>query len=187
MIFLNYIRNSFFIIFLGVIVLCFITSCGIYQPSDARKVPPGSKEKVKKNLEEGKGIVFGDAFGKNKSTSYQFASSNPVWRASLEILDFLPLANVDYSGGIISTDWYEEGTASDEAIKITVRFLTNEVRADGIKIIIHKRRCNAQNKCSVKKVESALENELRVAILKKAILYDKEFKKGKKKTKRKLN
>ena len=68
-------------------------------------------------------------------TSYQFASSNPMWRATLEILDFLPLSNVDYSGGIIITDWYNEGTSLDESIKITIRFLTNEVRSDGIKII----------------------------------------------------
>ena len=41
-----------------------------------------------------------------------------MWRATLEILDFLPLANVDYSGGIITTDWYNEGTASDESLKL---------------------------------------------------------------------
>ena len=104
----------------------------------------------------------------------------------LEILDFLPLANVDYSGGIITTDWYNEGTSSDESIKITVRFLTNEIRSDGIRIIVHKKRCNIQQKCTVKKISSALEQELQVAILKKAILFEKEYSKGKKKQKRKL-
>ena len=115
--------------------------------------------------------------GSDGGTSYQFASSNPMWRATLDILDFLPLANVDYSGGIITTDWYNEGTSVEESIKITIRFLTNEIRADGIKIIVHKKKCNIQQKCSVKKVSSALENELRVAILKKAVIYDKEYKK----------
>ena len=119
-------------------------------------------------------------------TNYQFASSNPMWRATLEILDFLPLANVDYSGGIITTDWYNEGTTSDESIKITVRFLTNEIRSDGIRIIVHKKRCNIQNKCTVKKISSALEHELQVAILKKAVLFEKEFNQGKKKQKRKI-
>ena len=188
MIILNNIRKKSFLIIFGFIFLSFITSCGIYQPSDARKVPPGSKEKIKKNLEEGKGVVLGDLFNTGKGgTTYQFASSNPMWRASLEILDFLPLANVDYSGGIISTDWYSEGTAADESIKITIRFLTNEVRADGLKIIIHKRRCNSKNKCTVKKITSALENELRVAILKKAVIFEKEIQKGKKRAKRKIN
>ena len=108
---------------------------------------------------------------KNKSTNFQFASSNPMWRATLEILDFLPLANVDYSGGIITTDWYNEGTASEESIKITIRFLTNEVRSDGIKVIVHKKKCNVQQKCTVKKISSALERELQVAILKKATIF----------------
>jgi len=107
-----------------------------------------------------------------------------MWRATLEILDFLPLANVDYSGGIITTDWYNEGTSLDESIKITVRFLTNEIRSDGLRIIVHKKRCNIQQKCTVKKISSALEQELQVAILKKAVLFEKEYKKGKKKFKR---
>ena len=87
-------------------------------------------------------------------TTYTFASSNPMWRATLEILDFLPLANVDYSGGIITTDWYNEGTASNEAIKITIRFLTKEVTADGLRIIVHKKKCNIQQKCTVRKISS---------------------------------
>ena len=117
-------------------------------------------------------------------TSYQFASSNPMWRATLEILDFLPLANVDYSGGIITTDWYNEGTSLDESIKITVRFLTNEVRSDGLRIIVHKKRCNLERSCKITKITSAIEQELQVAILKKAILFEKEGKKNKKKYKR---
>ena len=104
-----------------------------------------------------------------------------MWRATLEILDFLPLANVDYSGGIITTDWYNEGTASDESIKITIRFLTNEVRADGLRVIVHKKKCNTQQKCSVRKITSALENELQVAILRKAAIFEKEITKKKKK------
>ena len=174
-------------IILAVIAIAYLTtSCGIYKPVDARKVSPNAKERVKKNLEEGKGISLkGLTSGGGKGTSYQFASSNPMWRATLEILDFLPLANVDYSGGIITTDWYNEGTASDEAIKITVRFLTNEIRSDGIRIIVHKKRCNIQQNCTVKKITSVLEQELQVAILKKAILFEKEFNKGKKKFKRK--
>ena len=143
-----------------------------------------SKERVKKNLEEGKGLSMKKMMGEGGGTSYQFASSNPMWRATLEILDFLPLANVDYSGGIITTDWYNEGTSSDESIKITVRFLTNEIRSDGLRIIVHKKRCNIQQKCVVKKISSALEQELQVAILKKAVLFEKEYNQGKKKFKR---
>ena len=113
--------------------------------------------------------------GSSGQTNYQFASSNALWRATLEILDFLPLANVDYSGGIITTDWYNEGTSLDESIKITVRFLTNEIRSDGLKIIVHKKKCNIQQKCTVRKITSALEKEIQVAILKKAVIFEKEY------------
>ena len=181
MIFLNYIPRKSIVILAGIAFLCLLNSCGIYKPSDARKVSPNAQERVKKNLEEGRGFtLMGGASG--AGTTYQFASSNPMWRATLEILDFLPLSNVDYSGGIVSTDWYNEGTSSDESIKITVRFLTNEIRADGIKIIVHKKICNIQQKCTIKKITSALERELQVAILKKAVIIEEEQKtKNKKK------
>jgi len=182
---LNNISKKIFLLMFGLIIFSFLNSCGIYAPSDARKVSPNSKERVKKNLEEGKGLSLGKMMGGGTGgTSYQFASSNPMWRATLEILDFLPLSNVDYSGGIITTDWYNEGTALDESIKITVRFLTNEIRSDGLKIIVHKKRCNIEQSCSITKISSALEQELQVAILKKAIIFNKEFDKTKKKYKR---
>ena len=181
----NYMPKKIVFFITTILVFSFLNSCGIYRPSDARKVSPNSKERVKKNLEEGKGISLGKLMNEGRGgTSYQFASSNPMWRATLEILDFLPLANVDYSGGIITTDWYNEGTALDESIKITVRFLTNEVRSDGIRIIVHKKRCNLEQSCKITKISSAIEQELQVAILKKAILFEREFNKNKKKYKR---
>ena len=182
---LNYFPKKIPFLLAGVIILSFLNSCGIYKPVDARKVSPSSQERVKKNLEEGKGWSIKKLqTGGSRGTSYQFATSNPMWRASLEILDFLPLANVAYSGGIITTDWYNEGTSLDESIKITVRFLTNEIRSDGLKIIVHKKRCNIQQNCKITKISSTLEHELQVAILKKAILFEREYNKNKKKYKR---
>ena len=182
--FLNFVPKKVLLFLVGIVVVSLLGSCGIYKPVDSRKISPNSKERVKKNLEEGKGLSMKKLMGGSGDTNYQFASSNPMWRATLEILDFLPLANVDYSGGIISTDWYNEGTSPDESIKITVRFLSNEIRSDGLRIIVHKRRCNIQQTCTVKKISSTIEQELQVAILKKAVLFNKEYKKGKKKYKR---
>ena len=182
--FLNYNPKKIFIFLTGIFLFSLLSSCGIWDPADARKVSPNADERVKKNLEEGKGFTIAGVMDGKKKTSYQFSTSNPMWRATLEILDFLPLANVDYSGGIITTDWYNEGTASDEALKITIRFLTNEIRSDGIRIIVHKKRCKAQQNCTIKKISSSIEDELRVAILKKAIIFEKEYSKGKKKNKR---
>ena len=175
-----------FITLAGITLLSFLNSCRIWDPADARKVSPNADERVKKNLEEGKGITLGGALGGGSRTNYQFASSNPMWRATLEILDFLPLSNVDYSGGIITTDWYNEGTGSDESIKITIRFLSNEIRADGIKVIVHKKKCNIKQKCTVNKISSALEYELQVAILKKAAIFEKQYRKKTRKKRPKL-
>ena len=177
---LNNIQKAILLL-LSVASLVLLNSCGIWDPADARKVDPRADERVKKNLEEGRGMTIMGGLQGGK-TSFQFASSNPMWRATLEILDFLPLSNVDYSGGIITTDWYNEGTSSNESLKITVRFLTNEIRADGLKIIVHKKVCNVQQKCAVKKITSALEREIQVAILKKAAIFEQEYiRKNKKK------
>lgn len=154
------------------LLLFLLTSCGMYKPSDARVVSPNVDERVKQSIQEGRGFRIGSGMLKG-GTSFEFASSNELWRASLEVLDFLPLSNVDYSGGIIITEWYSEGTANDEAIKITVRFLSNEVRADGLSVIIHKRICNKFQQCTIAKIKSSLEEEVKLAILKTATLIEK--------------
>jgi len=154
------------------LLLFLLTSCGAYKKSDARIVSPNVDERVQQSIQEGRGFRLGKGIGKG-GTNFEFASSNELWRASLEVLDFLPLANVDYSGGIIITEWYTEGTSNDEAIKITVRFLSNEIRADGLSVIIHKRICNKFQQCSTVKMKSSLEEEVKLAILKTATLLAK--------------
>ncbi len=180
------IQKKLLLILFTIMTFGLLNNCGIWDPADARKVSPNADERVRKNLEEGRGITLMGGI-KGGKTSYQFASSNPMWRASLEILDFLPLSNVDYSGGIITTDWYNEGTSANESLKITIRFLTNEIRSDGIKIIVHKKKCSVQQTCTVKKISSALEHELQVAILKKATIFEKEYIQKNKKKRPKKN
>ncbi|MDA9083721.1 DUF3576 domain-containing protein [Candidatus Pelagibacter sp.] len=143
-----------------------INSCGIYRKTDARKIPTNADERIKKNMKEGRGFKFGN-IGKGRSGDFQFASSNPLWRASLEKLDFAPLNNVDYAGGIIVTDWFSNENSNNE-IKITIRFLTNEIRSDAINVIIHKKVCSAQNNCKITKIDNNLNSEIKFEILKKA-------------------
>ena len=167
---LNYIPKRILFLLTGIIILGFLNSCGIYKPSDARIVSPNSQERVKKNLEEGKGISLKKMMdGGGSGTNYQFASSNPMWRATLEILDFLPLSNVDYSGGIIITDWFSENSEQDP-LKITIRFLSTEIRADGLKVIIYKKVCkkNDKSNCQTIQDNTTLGQEIKLAILKKA-------------------
>ena len=121
--------------------------------------------------------------GVDRGTTYQFSSSNPMWRASLEILDFLPLTTVDYSGGIIITDWYNDTSNNDDAIKLTIRFLSNEVQSNSLKIIVHRKRCTTDTNCLVKKIESKIEEELTRSILTKAAVIKKEQEQEKKRKK----
>ena len=158
-----------------ILLLIFLTtSCGIYKPVDARKVPVKGEDRARKAIEEGRGISIGGLM--KKGTNFEFSSSNPMWRASLDILDFIPLTNADYSGGVIITDWYSKA-GEDYSIKITLRFLSNEIRADSITIKIHKKICTTNQVCSVTEIDSKLKNEIRDTIIKKAALLEKTQKK----------
>ena len=118
------------------VLFLFLTSCGgAFKPKkvDTRNVPIKAEDRARKNIKEGRGTSLGDIVKRGRSTTYEFSTSNPMWRASLEILDFLPLSTVDYSGGLIISDWYSDGNAN-ESIKITIRFLDNAVRTENLKI-----------------------------------------------------
>jgi hypothetical protein len=158
-----------------------LNSCNAFKPkmSSARDNPVKGTDRARKNIEQGKGVSIGNAIGKRGGTTYEFSTSNPMWRASLEILDFLPMNTVDYSGGMIISDWYTgEGSNDNSSIKISIRFMSNEVRSDSLKIIVHKKKCLQNNNCKVSLVEnSTISQELRVAILKKAALLEKDLKK----------
>ena len=139
------LKNKNFIVFL--VIFFTLTSCakeGFFKTGDARKNPPDPRERVKKNLEEGKGFRINDAIkGGRGATNFEFASSNELWRASLDIIEFMPLTSANYSGGIIITDWYSNSTNPNETIKITIRFLTNEIRSDAIDINVFYKKFDA--------------------------------------------
>jgi hypothetical protein len=144
--------------------------------ADARKFPDDPKLRVKKNLEEGRGFRINDAFQQGmKGGVFDFASSNELWRASLDVIDFMPLSSVNYSGGIIITDWYSGDQNQNESIKISIRFLTNEIRSDALDIKIFTRKC-IDNLINCKYIETSrtLEKEITREILKKATLYQKQ-------------
>ena len=152
-------------------LLIFTSSCGIYKYSDSRKNPVNADERVKKNMEEGRGFRL-STLGKNGG-DFLFASSNPMWRASMDKLSFAPLSVVDYGGGVIITDWFSEEN-NEEEIKISVRFLSNEIRSDAIKIIIHKKKCQQSNNCKITSIENETNQEIKFAILKRAALIVRE-------------
>tara|TARA_Y100000590_G_scaffold285337_1_gene321113 strand:- start:143 stop:688 length:546 start_codon:yes stop_codon:yes gene_type:complete len=163
--------------------LLILSSCKLPKPGDARTMEMEGEERARKNIEEGKGFSLKKAVGGRKTT-YEFSTSNPLWRATFDVIDFMPLVTVDYSGGMIVTDWYTDSNTTNDSLKFTIRFLSNEIRADSLKIIIHRKTCKAQLNCIIKKITSTkLEDTIRSDIIRKAALLDEDSKDNKKKKK----
>lgn len=162
------------LIFTLMTIILTTSGCGIYKKVDARKVNPNALKRAEKNIQEGRGFRLLDSQRNKSGGVFEFASSNPMWRATIGLLDFTPLSNVDYSGGIIITDWFADKSSKNESIKITVRFLSNEIRADGISVLIYKKTCNELNQCETSRVTSDLESEIKLAILKEAAILEEQ-------------
>ena len=170
---MNKIKLTIFCIILSII----LGACnGKIPGADARKVSYDPKERVKKNLEEGRGFRLDDAFSNKGSGNFEFASSNELWRASLDTIDFIPIATANYSGGILITDWYSENNEINESIKISIRFLTNEVRSDALDIKVFYKKCETVVNCVISQKKGNLRTELTKQILKKAAVYKKQTK-----------
>ena len=170
-----------------VLFLClFLKSCGaLPKPGDARTMEMEGEARARKNIEEGRGFSLNKAVKGSRKTTYEFSTSNPMWRATFDVIEFMPLVTVDYSGGMIITDWYTDPNTTDDSLKFTIRFLSNEIRADSLKIIIHKKTCKTQSNCIVKRFASAkIEDAIRTDIIKKAVILDTEAKAKEKKKKR---
>ena len=154
----------------------FLSSCQAlkYKPTKAGEVPVSAKERVQKNIEEGRGFrIMGQ---NNKGGTFDFASSNELWRATLDTIDFMPLVSANYSGGIIITDWYNDASSTGQSVKISVRFLTNEVRSDALDVKIFTKNCDTTVDCKITEDKGTLVLEITKSILKKAAIYKKQNK-----------
>jgi hypothetical protein len=168
--------NTLNFLLITVFSLTILSSCGGKLPgADARKVSSDPAERVKKNVEEGRGFRLMDKVNTMGSGNFEFASSNPLWRASLDTIDFMPLASVNYSGGILVTDWYSTDSG-DDSIKISIRFLSNEIRSDALDIKVFSRNCKTQSNCIISEKPGNLILELNSKILKTAAVYEKQQK-----------
>ena len=174
-------NKSIKIIALFAVITLVLNGCNGKLPGgDARKTPADPAKRIEQNLKDGRGINLMD-LGKSKGGVFDFASSNGLWRASLDVIDFMPLSSVNYSGGIIITDWYSENNNQNESIKISIRFMTNEIRSDALKIKVFNRKCsNNLLNCKISETEGVLVTELKKEILKKATIYKKQDKEKKK-------
>ena len=167
-----------------ILILLPIISCSKPDPvTGETKVVEPSVEKRAREFADKSGGIFGDINNRRSggSSSVDFATSNVLWRATLKSLDFLPLLNVDYAGGIIVYDWYSEDLNSKEQIKVTVRFLNNELRSDSIDVIVHKKNCESFENCKTIKLQNNFSNQLKDNILSVARLIKIEEAKKEKK------
>ena len=158
------------VIILSLLLTLSLTACGplAFKRADVKDSPINEADKRKRNVEEGRGFTIPIGKDAGGSGNFSFANANELWRATLDILEFTPLSNVDYGGGIIITDWYSDENNLNESIKISVQFLSDEIRADGINIKIYQKNCIANTNCAVKLIESDLNQDIKLAILKKA-------------------
>ena len=180
------IKNIKILSFIAIFSFLLLGCNGKLPGGDARKNPADPAERVKKNLAEGRGFKLNEQFGGVKGGVFEFASSNELWRASLDVIDFMPLTSVNYSGGIIITDWYSNEQKQNESIKITIRFLTNEIRSDALDIKVFTRKCEESlMNCKFLESNDVLVTELTKEILKRATKYQKEKKEKKTKKKKK--
>ena len=164
------------VILLTISIFLTQSACQALKPKkvSAKDFPPDPRARVEKNINEGKGFRF--MGNPKKGTNYEFASSNPLWRAALDTLDFMPLVSANYSGGIVVTDWYSENSSPNESVKISIRFLTNEIRSDALDINVFLKKCSTDSSnCSISKDNNDLVADLNLSILKKATRYQKEF------------
>lgn len=154
---INYI--SIFCIFM------FILQCAKVDPITGEKIiiEPNTTEKAREAAKKGGGL-FGDIMNKNTSNTFEFSTSNVLWRATLNTLDFLPIVNADYSGGIIIYDWFSEKT-DNRSIKLSVRFLSNELKSSSIVVAGHKKVCDDMGKCFIEKLDNKFTNEIKESII----------------------
>ncbi len=167
---IHFVHSKLFKLLLIFSIVLTFNSCGAfrYERADVKDSPINDADKRKRNIEEGRG--FSIPIGKNSGGggNFNFANANELWRATLDILEFTPLSNVDYSGGIIITDWYSGEDSQNRSIKISVQFLSEEIRADGLLIKVHEKYCKSVSNCTIQLLETDLNQEIKLAILRKA-------------------
>ena len=175
--FYKYFKNLAFL----ALIMIFLNSCGVNVFDRKDPIEPNARKRARQNVEEGKGFSGGGLFGGKGNTNFEFASSNPLWRATLDTLDFMPLLSADYGGGILITDWYNENNNYEDSIKISIRFLTNEIRSDALNVKVYTKTCENLNKCRINEDNPEVASKLVSTILKKASKYKQDEMNKKKK------
>jgi len=168
---INKIKKNLIFLLLFLSIFIFLNNCSKTDAITGEKeVIETDMRKKTEQARDKSGGLFGDIGKKTSGTTFEFATSNILWRATLQSLEFLPLVNADYAGGIIIYDWYSEDPNASEQIKVSVRFLNNEIRSDSIQVITQKRTCNTNGKCIISKGGEIFSKDIKDSILNSARL-----------------
>ena len=156
-------------------ILLVLSSCGMFK-KDKKSSESNEIIKKKKRFEpnvfkraeqavENEGSIV---FGGGKKTE-QFGNYNVMWRATLDVFENLPIALADYSGSIISTDWYSSSSTS-ESVKIKVEFLSNDVKLSSIKVSGNKKICDLNlTSCKISITSKNFNSKIKDSIFSKVI------------------
>ena len=156
--------------FILLFLLTFFTHCAKVDPTTGEKVLVETDTRKKsREFVDKQGGLFGEIGKSSSGTNFEFSTSNVLWRATLKSLDFLPLVNADYSGGIIVYDWYSNKN-DKESIKISVRFLSNELKSSSVMVAGHKKICDEVGKCFIEKLDDKFTDEIKESVISTARL-----------------
>ena len=158
----NYKKFIYLITFLTLLI-----SCSKKDQEKKEVFEPNVDKRARAAVDKGGITIFGDRTGSGGSGSnVKFANANVMWKATLQAMEEIPLSQIDYSGGIIITDWYgnSNNTEKSKQIKITVRFLSDELSSSSLQIINHQKICE-QNKCTTTLGGNLLNDEIKEKII----------------------
>lgn len=111
-----------------------LSACSAFRPDNA---PPGQSRADIDREREGVAIFGGGGSG-GRGGDAGIGVNSFLWRASLDTLNFMPLASADPFGGVIITDWYSDAAAPNERFKATVYILDTRLRADALNVSIFR-------------------------------------------------
>jgi hypothetical protein len=165
---MSFFKNILKYQYILLLLVAFLGHCAKTDPVTGEKILIETDARKKsRDFVEKQGGLFGDIGKSSSGTNFEFSTSNVLWRATLKNLDFLPVANADYSGGIIVYDWYSN-KEDKHSIKISVRFLSNELKSSSIMVAGHKKICDDLGKCFIEKLNNKFTDEIKESIISSA-------------------
>lgn len=111
-----------------------LSACSMFRGDDSA----ARQSRADDNRDRGGFSIFGGGGGSSRASEAGIGVNSYLWRASLDTLNFMPLASADPFGGVIITDWYSDPTTPNERFKATVYILDTRLRADALNVSIFR-------------------------------------------------